>query len=168
MQKALFLVLAAGAGLGLLWPSGKESAPVSASVAAPKAGSGQSSYTIVEQPRETLLERRGNGHFYVDAEVNGELVNFVVDTGAFGVILPVDTARRLNIPFSESEFDVIGSGASGPVRGKLIRLERVSIEGKEVRNVEGAIAEGLDQPLLGQTYLSRHSVEMTGDYMRLR
>ena len=168
MQKALFLVLAAGAGLGLLWPTGKESAPVSASVAAPKPASGQSSYTIADQPRETLLERRGNGHFYVDAEVNGELVNFVVDTGAFGVILPVETARRLDIPFSEGEFEVIATGASGPVRGKMIHLDRVSIEGKEVRNVRGAIAEGLDQPLLGQTYLSRLSMEMTGDYMRLR
>jgi aspartyl protease family protein len=167
MQKALLLVLAAGAGVGLLWPSGKEGAPVAATVTAPKPGSGQS-YTIVEQPRETVLERRGNGHFYVDAEVNGELVNFVIDTGAFGVILPVETARRLNLPFSESEFEVIASGASGPVRGKLIQLDRVSIDGKEVRNVKGAIAEGLDQPLLGQTYLSRLSVEMTGDYMRLQ
>ncbi len=167
MQKALFLVLAAGAGLGLLWPSGKQNAPVAATVSAPKPGAGQS-YTIVEKPRETVLERRGNGHFYVDAEVNGELVNFVVDTGAFGVILPVETARRLNIPFAENEFEIIASGASGPVRGKLIQLDRVSIDGKEVRNVKGAIAEGLDQPLLGQTYLSRLSVEMTGDYMRLQ
>jgi aspartyl protease family protein len=167
MQKALFLVLAAGAGLGLLWPSGKQNGPVAATVAAPKPGTGQS-YSIVETPRETVLERRGNGHFYVDAEVNGGLVTFVVDTGAFGVILPVETARRLNIPFSENEFEIIASGASGPVRGKLIQLDRVSIDGKEVRNVKGAIAEGLDQPLLGQTYLSRLSVEMTGDYMRLQ
>ncbi|HYI39640.1 MAG TPA: TIGR02281 family clan AA aspartic protease [Allosphingosinicella sp.] len=167
MQKALFLVLAAGTGLGLLWPSGKQAPPVAATVPASKAGSGQS-YTIIERPRETVLERRGNGHFYVDARVNGELVNFVVDTGAFGVILPVETARRLNIPFAESEFETIASGASGPVRGKLIQLDRVSIDGKEVRNVTGAIADGLDQPLLGQAYLSRLSVEMTGDYMRLK
>jgi aspartyl protease family protein len=156
MQKALFLVVAIGAGIGALWPSGKAPAPALAAV---QDG----------QPRETVLERRGNGHFYVDAQVNGELVNFVIDTGATGVVLPVETARRLGIPFSESEFEVIGSGASGPVRGKIITLDRVSIEGKEVRRVEGAIAEGLDQPLLGQTYLSRlSSVEMSGDYMRLR
>ena len=156
MQKALFLVVMAGAAIGTLWPTGKAPPPVAA---------------VIEDgaAKETVLERRGNGHFYVDAEVNGELVNFVVDTGASGVVLPVETARRLNIPFSEREFEVIGSGASGPVRGKLITLERVSIDGKEVRNVEGAIAEGLDQPLLGQTYLSRiSSVEMSKDYMRLQ
>jgi aspartyl protease family protein len=156
VQKLFFLVVAAGAGIGLLWPSAR--AP---------------SFPVVAKPggeaRETLLERRGDGHFYVDGDVNGELVNFVVDTGAFGVILPVETARRLNIPFSESEFEVIGSGASGPVRGKTITLAKVSIEGKEVRDVGGAIAEGLDVPLLGQTYLSRlSSVEMSGEYMRLQ
>jgi aspartyl protease family protein len=167
MQKALFIVLAAGAVIGWLWPSGKEADSVAATAAVPKPAAG-ASYTVVDQPKETVLERRGNGHFYVDAKVNGELVNFVVDTGAFGVILPVETARRLGMPFSESEFDVIGSGASGPVRGKMIQLDLVSIDGKEARNVRGAIAEGLDQPLLGQAYLSQVSVEMTGDYMRLR
>ncbi len=154
MQKIFFLVVAVGAGIGLMWPS--DQAP-SFPVAMGSNGG------------ETLLKRRGNGHFYVDADVNGELVNFVVDTGAFGVILPVETARRLNIPFSESEFEVIGSGASGPVRGKTITLASVSVDGKEVRNVTGAIAQGLDVPLLGQTYLSRlSSVEMSGDYMRLQ
>lgn len=156
MLKAFFLVVAAGAGIGLMWPSAQ--AP-SFPVASGSDG----------QPKETLLKRRWDGHFYVDAQVNGELVNFVVDTGAFGVILPVETARRLGIPFDESEFQVIGSGASGPVRGKTITLERVSVDGKEVRRIDGAIAEGLDKPLLGQTYLSRlSSVEMSGEYMRLQ
>jgi aspartyl protease family protein len=158
MQKALFLVVAAGAGIGLLWPTGPSPAPAGPAAAA-AAG----------QPKETLLRRRDNGHFYVDAEVNGELVNFVVDTGASGVALTVRDARRLGIPFSPGEFRVIGSGASGPVRGKLITLDKVSLDGKEVRSVKGVIAEGLDQSLLGQAYLSRiSSVEMSRDYMRLQ
>jgi aspartyl protease family protein len=156
MQKALFLVMAAGAGIGLLWPSAQSPAPAGEAAAAGEA-------------RETLLKRRSDGHFYVDAEVNGELVNFVIDTGATDVVLPVDTARRLGIPFSESEFVVIGRGASGPVRGKVIKLDKVSVDGKAVRNIDAAIAEGLDQPLLGQAYLSRiSSVEMSKDHMRLQ
>ena len=156
MQKALFLVVAAGAGIGLVWPSAQTTAPAPARAEA-------------AEPKETLLRRSNNGHIYVDGEVNGELVNFVVDTGASSVALPVETARRLGIAFSEGEFTVVGSGASGPVRGKVITLDRVSIDGKEARNVDGVIAEGLDQPLLGQAYLSRiSSVEMSGEYMRLQ
>ncbi|HEX8379329.1 MAG TPA: TIGR02281 family clan AA aspartic protease [Allosphingosinicella sp.] len=154
MQKAFFLAILAGAGIGLLWPSAQWPAPA---IVAATAG------------EETLLTRRPDGHFYVDAEVNGELVNFVIDTGATDVVLPVGTARRLGIPFSKSEFVVIGRGASGPVRGKVIKLDRVSVDGKEVRNIDAAIAEGLDQPLLGQAYLSRiSSVEMSKDRMRLQ
>jgi aspartyl protease family protein len=137
-----------------MWPSAQSPAP-----AQEAATAGQ----------ETLLKRQPDGHFYVDAEVNGEIVNFVIDTGATDVVLPVETARRLGVSFSESEFVVIGRGASGPVRGKAIRLDRVSVDGKEVRNIDAAIAEGLDQPLLGQAYLSRiSSVEMSKDQMRLQ
>jgi predicted aspartyl protease len=64
---------------------------------------------------------------------------------------------------------VVGRGASGPVRGKAIRLDKVSVDGKAVRDIDGAVAEGLDRPLLGQAYLSRtSSVEMSKDYMRLQ
>ena len=58
-------------------------------------------------------------------------------------------------PSRPAEFTVIGSGASGPVRGKDVTLDSVTIDGKEVRGVRGAILEGLDVSLLGQTYLSR-------------
>ncbi|HEU0133453.1 MAG TPA: TIGR02281 family clan AA aspartic protease [Allosphingosinicella sp.] len=154
MQKAFVLVILLGAGIGLMWPSAQWPAP---ELQAATSGG------------ETILKRRSDGHFYVDAQVNGELVNFVVDTGATDVVLPVGTARRLGIPFSTGEFDVIGRGASGPVRGKVIRLDKVSVDGKEVRDVAAAIAEGLDQPLLGQAYLSRiSSVEMSKDRMRLQ
>lgn len=156
-MKALIFVLLAGAGIGLMWPSGDGGAPA-ATVAT----------TTEAKPKETLLERSHGGHFYVDAEVNGQLVHFVVDTGATSVALTVDDARRIGLPFSTGEFQVVGSGASGPVRGKSIMLDKVSVDGKEVRGVSGAVLEGLGISLLGQSYLSRiGGVEMSGEYMRL-
>jgi aspartyl protease family protein len=164
MQKALLLVLAGGGIIGLVWPTGP--APAPAPVTAARSDREPFSQA---PPAETLLQRRADGYFYVDAEVNGELVNFVIDTGATSVVLPVETAQRLGLRFNESEFEVIGSGASGPVRGTFVDLDRVAINGKEVRHIRGAIAEGLDRPLLGQAYLSRlSSIEMSGDYMRLQ
>ena len=68
MTKALFLVIAAGVAIGLALPSGKR--PVEAAAV---AGEGMT--------RETLLEREGNGHFYVHAKVNGELVRFLPTNG---------------------------------------------------------------------------------------
>jgi aspartyl protease family protein len=153
MLKPLLFVVALGAGLGFLWPTGR-SAPV-----ARAAGPAQ----------PTLIERSPQGHFYVDAEINGQLVHCIVDTGASMVALPVDDARRLGIAFSEGEFEPVGKGAGGVVMGKDIVLDSISVDGKKVEHVPGAILQGNEICLLGQAYLNRlSSVEMSGGVMRLQ
>ena len=62
MNKAILLMLLVGTGLGLMLPSGEVPAPVAAAAAAPG------------EMRETVLERSEMGHFYANAEVNGQLV----------------------------------------------------------------------------------------------
>ena len=174
MGKSLLMMIAAGILIGLMLPSGRPSSVAPASVASPPAPSESAAAATViaspaPSPRETKLERRGNGHFYADPAINGQPVHVVIDTGASFVALTKDDARRIGIPFEESEFDVVGTGASGPVRGKLIELEKIDLDGKEVRKVRGAVLEGLDISLLGQSYLSRiGSVQMSGDEMVLR
>jgi len=156
VSRALILVIAAGVAIGLAIPSSKR--PVEA--AAVESGG---------TPHETVLEREGNGHFYVHAKVNGELVRFLVDTGASGVALTEKDARRVGIKFSPNEFEEIGQGAAGPIRGTLVTIKSVEVDGKKVTNVRGAVLQGSELSLLGQSYLSRiGSVEMRGDYMVLR
>ncbi|HEY0413118.1 MAG TPA: TIGR02281 family clan AA aspartic protease [Allosphingosinicella sp.] len=168
MQKALAIVVILGAAIGFLTPSGRRPPPAPQ---APQPAPVAAHHAAVPAPHsgETVLHRSPLGHFYVDAEVNNDLVHFVVDTGATTVALTVDDARRLNIPFSESDFTLVGRGASGDVRGLPVTLDRIAIDGKEVRGVRGAIIEGLDVSLLGQSYLTRlGSIEMSGDEMRLQ
>jgi aspartyl protease family protein len=153
--KPLFFVVALGAGIGFLWPTTK---PVPAAQAA-TAGA----------PQPTILERSSQGHFYVDAEINGTLVHCIVDTGASMVALPVDDARRIGLSFSENEFEPIAKGAGGLVNGKEVLLDSISVDGKKVGHVPGAILQGSDICLLGQAYLNRlSSVEMSGGVMRLQ
>lgn len=166
MMKALLCVVAAGAAIGFMIPTGDRSSPPPVETAA--AVPAKQPFAAV-QPRETLLERRGNGHFYVTAEVNGFPVDFVVDTGATTVALTTDDARRLGLDFDPAEFTTIGRGASGDVRGTQVQLDVIDIDGKRVPQISGVIVEELDISLLGQTYLSRISaVQMNGDYMTLR
>ncbi|MBV8685481.1 MAG: TIGR02281 family clan AA aspartic protease [Alphaproteobacteria bacterium] len=166
MQKLFFTVIAIGASVGFLMPSGKDARPAAP---APRAASAEAdTFSAVSAGGTTVLERSPSGHFYVDAEVNNDLVHFVVDTGATMVALTVDDARRLNIPFSESDFSVVGRSASGDAIGLPVTIDRISVDGKEVRNVRGAVIRDLDVSLLGQTYLTRlASVQMSGDQMRL-
>lgn len=162
--------IAIGLVVGLTAPDGKR--PQAAVVtAAPTSSSTQSA---APQPITNLstvvLDRKSDGHFYVDATVNGQLVRFVVDTGASGVVLTTRDAQNVGLQFSRGEFEVVGRGASGDVSGKFVTLDRVAIGTKEARDVRGVIAdEGLDISLLGQSFLSRiASVEIRQDQMTLR
>jgi len=116
-----------------------------------------------------VLQREANGHFFVDAQVNGMPVHFLIDTGASGVALTTADAQRVGLPFSRAEFGAVGQGASGAVNGKFVTLDRVSMKGKTVQNVSGVILDGGDTSLLGQSFLSRMGkIEISGDQMVIR
>lgn len=118
---------------------------------------------------ELELDRDPSGHFRTEAAVNGQTLPFVVDTGADIVALTIDDARRIGIYVDPTSFTVIAEGASGPVRGKEIILDRVEIAGRRIENVRGAVLEGLGRNLLGQSVLTKlGEVEMKGDKMVLR
>lgn len=120
-------------------------------------------------PVDTHVRRSPNGHFFVTALVNGQPVRFVVDTGATTVALTEADARRAGVRFDPASFEVIGSGAAGPIRGEEMHLSSVELDGKERLHVRAVVIEGGDISLLGQTYLSRlNSVQMSGDEMILR
>jgi aspartyl protease family protein len=156
--------------IGLLLPSGRHAAATAPPPAAAKPAAAAAPFESAPvMVVETKLDRMPNGHFYADAAVNGQPVRVVVDTGATTVALTIADAQRIGVPFSQSEFSVVGSGASGPVRGQAVTLDSVAVGGKEVRGVHGVVLEGLDVSLLGQTYLSRiSSVQMSGETMTLR
>ncbi|HEY1603977.1 MAG TPA: TIGR02281 family clan AA aspartic protease [Allosphingosinicella sp.] len=169
MEKSFLFVIALGAAIGLMLPASRRAAPSAPPPVATKAAPAPADDPAPLMAVETKLERAPNGHFYADGNVDGQPVRLVVDTGASMVALTVADARRIGLPFSPNEFAVIGTGASGPVRGAPVMLDRVEIGGKEVRDVRGAVVEGLDVSLLGQTYLGRiGSVQMSGDTMMLR
>jgi aspartyl protease family protein len=155
MQKAFLAVIAVGALVGLMWPTGD--APTSAAAVAPSSS----------EAKETVIERSENGHFYANVEVNGELVRFMVDTGATTVAMTEKDAKRIGLAFSRKDYEEVGLGAGGPVRGLRVTLDKVAMDGKEVSGVHGTILEGGQMNLLGQDYLSRFSVEMRGDTMRI-
>jgi aspartyl protease family protein len=173
MGKALILVVLVGLGLGLLIPLDKGDSPkaevAQAAEPAQPAAEPPAEPAAAGWGTETRLRRDGGGHFLARAHINGQPIEAVVDTGASTVALTIADAQRAGIAVDPSRFDVVGTGASGAVRGHEITLSSVSVDGKEVRSIRGVVLEGLDVSLLGQSYLSRISgIEMRGDEMVLR
>ena len=162
MQKFAILIVVLALAVGIFMP-GKPNGPAATAAATPQGLFESAPY------KETQLERKANGHFYATAYVNGTPINFVVDTGASMVALTQEDARAAGIEFSPEEFEPIAETANGVAKGKLLTLSKVSIEGKDVTEVDAAIMENGGQSLLGQSYLARISgVQMNGEYMILR
>ena len=147
-------------------------APVSASAESERDASAPSTqHSAKPEARvDTVINRSDDGHFYVDAEVNGQLVHFVVDTGATSVALTLADAQRVGIPVSPEHFEVVARGASGDVRGQEININRIAIDQKKVYDAHGLVLDtGLDVSLLGQSFLSKvGTVLIEGDKMTLR
>jgi aspartyl protease family protein len=155
---ALPLVVLIGIVIGLAFPTARTVAPVPAAAAAAE-----------DRPVETVIERGSSGHFSVVADVNGEPIRLIVDTGADTVALTLDDAKRAHVAFDPAQFEVIGSGASGDVRGQVVTIDSIVLDGKRAAPVHGVVAEGLSISLLGQTYLARlDSVRISHDTMHLR
>ena len=136
-----------------LWPTLRQSvAPVQ------EAGSGR-----------IVLPRATDGHYYLEAEVNGATVRFVVDTGASGIVLTAEDASRAGLAPGTLSFSRAAETANGRVRIAPVRLDSVAIGPIRDRDVPAAVSAGeMPGSLLGIDYLSRfRSVEMSGGRMIL-
>jgi len=115
------------------------------------------------------LKREPDGHFYADTMINGASIRMLVDTGASGIALSRDDARRAGIGISIGMPNVVGQGAGGDVHGEMVMLDRVSLGGESATGMPAIVLDGGDQSLLGQAFLGKFaSVEIRGDTMVLR
>ena len=175
MQKLAFTILIGSVFVGAIMPAQKVATVDGGATERPRYDGGDDGSSTTQASNVDLgsgavrLERASDGHFYADVQINGAAVNFLVDTGASGIALTKDDAQRAGIAVSPGMGQVVGSGASGEVRGEFVTLERVNLGAKEARGMSAAILYGGDQSLLGQSFLSQFaSVSIEGDTMVLR
>lgn len=116
-----------------------------------------------------VLDRQSDGHFYADVKVNNMPVHMIVDTGASGIALSREDARKAGLAVSAGMFEVVGQGASGDVRGETAMLDSVALGQEVVTKVPAIVLDSGSQSLLGQSFLQQfESVEIKGDKMILR
>ncbi len=102
------------------------------------------------------VPRSFDGHYYLTLEINGNPVNFVVDTGATEIVLRKEDAALVGLDPNTLQYFGRANTANGEVRTALVRLDQVSVGGIGDRNVPAYVNDGdLFQSLLGMSYLSR-------------
>lgn len=120
------------------------------------------------QAREIVMTAGLGGHFNPAGAINGQAVQFMVDTGATLVALGQDDARRLGLNLSNGR-PGLSQTANGPVQVLMLNLDRVRVGEVEITNVAAVV---LPQPmpfvLLGNSFLSRFQMRRDNDVMRLQ
>jgi aspartyl protease family protein len=109
-----------------------------------------------------------DGHFWADAEVNGQPVRFLVDTGATAVALTAADAARLGLKTADLKYGYNVTTAGGSARAAAVTLASVSVNGARLDHVQAlVVSDGLDVSLLGMSYLGRLTrFEATRDTLR--
>ena len=107
--------------------------------------------------RTVELKAGAYGHFHAHAEINGQPISVMVDTGASIVALTFDDARAAGLYVRDSDFTHRVSTANGFARIAPVTIDRLSVGDIEVRDVSGAVMEQgkLGTTLLGMSFLSR-------------
>ena len=129
-------------------------------------------------PRQSYIDgmatvevpRAPDGHYYMDMDIDGTTVHFVIDTGASDVVLTKADAKRIGIDVENLFYGGIANTANGEVRTARVRLHNVRL-GEIVDLTVGATVNAgqMDTSLLGMTYLQRYrKIELGGGKMVLR
>ena len=105
---------------------------------------------------ENVYRRARDGHFYVDADVNGARIRFLVDTGATYVALSPDDARSAGLRVFASDYTARSSTANGVTRVAPVTIRQIELDQLQLFDVRAVV---LEQPmpvsLLGMSFLSR-------------
>jgi aspartyl protease family protein len=121
-------------------------------------------------PEAVVVVRANDGHFGVRAEIDGEPMTLLVDTGASFVTLTQEDAIDIGIDPAALAFVVPIRTANGMIKTASIKLDRIAIGPIERRDVPALVApEGaLDQSLLGLSFLDTlHGYAVNGDRLVL-
>lgn len=116
-------------------------------------------------PRQAVVTDSGqieipiafDGHYYVTADLNGQEVRFVIDTGASDIVLSQDDAEKIGLDPENLNYLGRALTANGEVRTATVTLGSVELGDYADRNIRARVTEGdMDISLLGMSYLNRY------------
>jgi aspartyl protease family protein len=123
---------------------------------------------LVSATGELSIARARDGHFYAQGEIEGKPVTFLVDTGASLVVVSESFAREAGLaPGEPTTFRT----ANGELKGRIVSGLSVSVGPARVSGLRvgvGLVGPDPSVALLGQSFLSRFELVLSGDTMTLR
>jgi len=117
--------------------------------------------------REVTLRRNRQGHYLATGMINGEPVEFLVDTGATLVAMPASIAKRLGL---EKGIPSRSHTAGGVVRTWLVELDSVQLGPIKRTGVAATVVPDMpgEGVLLGMSFLRDLELSQRGDTLMIR
>ena len=124
---------------------------------------------VVAEGGEVRIRKGEDGHFSVDAKVNGKDVEFLVDSGATITTVSGETAERIGLE-AQGLLPVVVSTANGTARAWRSRAETLSVGGIRRDDLAMHISgPRSDMNLLGMNFLSTLSAwRVEGEWLILQ
>ena len=107
----------------------------------------------VRQGKELRIPMAIDGHFWVDANINGENVKFLVDSGATMTTIDRRTAERAGVRVSPTANQIVRTG-NGFVRVASGRAERLQVGTIQRDDFGVHVTQSDDLNVLGMNFLS--------------
>jgi aspartyl protease family protein len=105
----------------------------------------------------TELRAGNGGHFFAQAQINGNKVKIVIDTGASAVAMPYEDAEQAGLKPRLLDFSLPVATANGMVNAAEVTLKKVEINGVKVTDVRAMVLPkgALNITLVGMSFLSK-------------
>ena len=98
---------------------------------------------------EVTLVRNRFGHYLADGRINGEKVEFILDTGASDVNIPRETAQRLGL---RGGYPSYAHTANGTITVYKITLDSVQLGDIRLTDLEGSINPSMEGQHVSVSY----------------
>jgi|TARA_B110000093_G_scaffold108002_1_gene116033 aspartyl protease family protein len=122
--------------------------------------------SIYSESIEVPLKRNRQGHYLLIGQINGEDVEFLLDTGATDVVVPESTARKLGLPYG-----IRGRAmtANGPVTIYQTRINELHLGKIRLTNIDASINPNMEGAiLLGMSALGQIEFSQQADILTLK
>ena len=118
--------------------------------------------------QRVVLKADARGHFVSSGQINGRIMQYMVDTGASTVAIGRPDAQRMGLKFEEQGQSVRMNTANGVAQGWRMRLDSVRVGDVELRGVDAIITpQPMPYVLLGNSFLREFEMSRNGDEMML-
>ncbi len=118
---------------------------------------------------ETRIKIARDGHFWLEAMINGQPTQFLVDTGATLTAISQKTADKTGMAPLADTPSIRLETANGAIEAKLTEIDQLTFGNISANNIDAVIAPNLGETnVIGMNVLSRlESWRVEGDTMIL-